>query len=233
MQYMQREYAGWPPKWAEVGSGQRFHDMMELMRYHRSKCVSFGRQDRYFIPIMMMSLTLVLLTGCASDSESIALAPSPPKFDPNAPREEITEIALETAIGAGQGLGTHGVRDASLTEGVKTAMRQDVIPKRCRIQDRFDRKALIAYEWGGRSRLGLDIDGLSYDNYEIEKVKVEYRLRFSAYKTSKERCRYASKWQGILGTGYNELFLREKDTIWEEINVLENDLEDGFDAVFH
>ncbi|HBR69640.1 MAG TPA: hypothetical protein DEA55_09725, partial [Rhodospirillaceae bacterium] len=106
MQYMQREYAGWPPKWAEVGSGQRFHDMMELMRYHRSKCVSFGRQDRYFIPIMMMSLTLVLLTGCASDSESIALAPSPPKFDPNAPREEITEIALETAIGAGQGLGT-------------------------------------------------------------------------------------------------------------------------------
>lgn len=203
------------------------------MKYGEMKRCYFTRKDRYFLRIMVMSLMAALVAGCSSDITTASLAPPPPEFDAEAAGEQITKLSIEPVIGAGQGLGTHGVSGDPAPEAVSVALQVEARPKGCRVQDRFDKKALLAYEWGGRSRLGLDVDGLSYDSYDVEQVKVEYRLRFQQYKTAKERCRYGSSWQGMLGSGYNELFVRENDTIWQELNVLENDVEDGWDTIFH
>lgn len=203
------------------------------MKYGGMKQCYFTRKDRYFLRIMAMSLMATLAAGCSSDMTTASLAPPPPKFDANVAREQITKLSIESVIGAGQGLGTQGVSGAPAPAAVSVALQVEARPKGCRVQDRFDKKALLAYEWGGRSRLGLDVDGLSYDSYEVEQVKIEYRLRFQEYKTTKERCRYNSNWQGILGTGYNELFIRENDTIWQELDILENDVEDSWDTIFH
>ncbi|GJL85166.1 MAG: hypothetical protein DHS20C02_09410 [Micavibrio sp.] len=234
MQRLHGFYVRKTHEWTEIRAECGFRDIMESMADNRMKQSCFVVQNSLILQIIFMSLVAITLVGCSSSTTTALLAPAPPKFDPNAPREAITELTVEPAIGAGQGLGAPQRGSVEpIPEAVAVAFEQEVRPKSCRIQDRFDRKALVAYEWGGRSRLGLDIDGISYDSYDVEQVKLEYRLRFDTYRTKKERCRYKSNWQGMVGTGYNELFVREDDTLWQEIDVLENDVEDGWDAIFH
>lgn len=91
--------------------------------------------------------------------------------------------------------------------------------KECRLKDRFDRKAVLAYEWD-RSRVSLDVNGLGFgwDGFsDVEEIKLEYRLRLQPEKPPREKCRYASHWQGIVGSGYNEFFVREENTVWEDL----------------
>ncbi len=204
------------------------------MVHNKIKQNGLAGQNSYILQIVFMSLMAVALAGCSSNMTTASLAPAPPKFDPDAPRDAITELSIEPAIGAGQGLGTpQGGSAEPVPEIVAVAFEQEVRPKSCRPQDRFDRKALVAYEWSGRNRLGFDIDGLSYDSYDVEQVKLQYRLRFDTYRTKKERCRYKSNWQGMIGTGYNELFMRENDTLWQELDVIQKDVEERWDTLFH
>lgn len=97
-------------------------------------------------------------------------------------------------------------------------------PVNCSVRDRFDRKSTIAYNFeGGKSRLGLhlDIDGPSLSNpgqLELEAVTVNYRYRFQALAGKREKCLYKSGWQGLLGSGYNEFFRRESNTVYEHLD---------------
>ena len=84
---------------------------------------------------------------------------------------------------------------------------------KCKIKYRFDRKEVLAYEWG-RNRLGFDVGGVKLGGGGINSVKIRYRLRIHPEKTKKEKCRYPSHWQGLIGSGYNEIFLRDEDNIW-------------------
>ncbi len=113
----------------------------------------------------------------------------------------------------------------------KTALRAEQTSKKCSIKDRIDRDDLIAYQWG-RSRLGVDVDGINMSSTELESIKFQYTLRLQAHKTRKEKCRYESGWQGMIGSGYNEMFIRQDDTIWDQIDKIKDDAEDAIDKLF-
>ncbi len=97
------------------------------------------------------------------------------------------------------------------------------VPGHCRLKDRFDRKTLIAYHFDGdQARLGLDVDmdgfGLSdFGSFDLEEVRLAFKYRLQPIRKKRERCLYRSSWQGLLGSGYNELMLREQDTIYQEL----------------
>lgn len=182
------------------------------------------KQGRTKILTVFPTVAVLMLAGCSSSSDSAFLAPAPPEFDFNAPRQPITTVDIAPPAG---GMETQPV-DETLDESVVAALEEQRIPAKCRIKDRFDRKDVLAFEWG-QNRLSFDVAGLGLDSYEIEKVRVRYRLRFQDYKTKKERCRYASSFQGLIGSGYNEFFVRKNDTVWEELKKLRGDVEDGLD----
>lgn len=103
--------------------------------------------------------------------------------------------------------------------------------KKCRINDRFDRKALVAYHWD-RNRLALDVDGINLGGSGNKGVRLEYRLRLQPGKTRKEKCLYESNWQGLIGSGYHELFVRENDTVWQELRRMRRDVMHRLDDNF-
>ena len=115
----------------------------------------------------------------------------------------------------------------------QTALRETTAEsKKCSIKDRIDRDAVVAYQWG-QNRVGLRVRGLDIVGGEgIDQVKLEYKLRLQPHKTRKEKCRYQSNWQGIIGTGYNEMFVREKDTVWDQIDEFTDQAEDTIDKIF-
>ncbi len=87
---------------------------------------------------------------------------------------------------------------------------------KCRWKDRLDRKAVIAYEWD-RSRFSMDVDGVNMSGNGEYGMRVEYKLRLQPEKRPRELCRYKSSWQGMIGSGYHEFFVREEDTVWQGI----------------
>lgn len=118
--------------------------------------------------------------------------------------------------------------------GQRMAMRKKTEEKECRLKDRFDRKALLAYEWS-RSRVALDVDGFNvgWDGVsEFESVKLEYRLRLQPEQTPREKCRYESRWQGALGSGYNEFFRREDGAVWQELKAYKDKAVNFIDDAF-
>lgn len=105
----------------------------------------------------------------------------------------------------------------------------------CNIKDRFDRKAVLAYQWGNhtRSRLALDVDGIGFDGGDIEGVKLEYTFRLQKEKPRKMGCRYQSNWQGMVGSGYNEMFLRPEDQgAKADLRQLRQDIQTRWDTVW-
>lgn len=107
--------------------------------------------------------------------------------------------------------------------GAKIPRFEEAKPvKTCSLGDRFDRGEVIAYEWD-RSRLGVDVDGLNMGGGSEDAVKLQYTLRLQHERSSAQACRYPSAWQGIAGSVYNELFLREEDTVWQELRAMRRD----------
>lgn len=98
----------------------------------------------------------------------------------------------------------------------------------CHIKDRFDRKAVLAYQWG-RNRIGLDIDGIGYDSMDLEEIKMTYRLRLQNHKRKKEKCRYNSSWQGMIGSSINEFYKREDDTVMQRFDALKKAVKNRMD----
>lgn len=126
---------------------------------------------------------------------------------------------------AGQGF----VREDSYQQEIaprKSSLNSDKVPAGCSIKDRFDRTETIAYQWG-QNRIGFThFGGINPDGGYLR-----YRLKFQPQQTSKERCRYKSSWQGLAGSAYNELYLRENNTVWDDLKVLRLDAESRLDTL--
>lgn len=172
----------------------------------------------------VLTTALFLVSGCATDSRHHALAPPPPAFNPAdaalamtrpAQMNDMTPASME-GLAAAPFADSTTLSDAEISAAL--GARRKAFVSDCSIGDRFDRDTTLAYNFkDGQSRLGLDIDGLSYDSLEIEAVKLEFRYRFSSGKTKKEKCRYESGFQGLVGSSYNEFVRREHNTIWNDI----------------
>lgn len=137
--------------------------------------------------------------------------------------EDISHI--EPAAGAGfmRG-GTYQQENASAP---RSGLGADSIPSGCSIKDRFDRTETIAYQWG-QNRLGFTYDTSGTD---FQGAFLRYRLKFQPHKTSKERCKYPAAWQGLVGSAYNEFYLRENNTVWQDLKVLRLDAESRLDTL--
>lgn len=115
----------------------------------------------------------------------------------------------------------------------RLALEDDRPPGHCSLRDRFDRKEVIAYNFSdGQSRLGLKlgVDGFSLSDpgFKFEEIKVNFRYRLQPVKNKREKCLYASPWQGLVGSGYNELVLREEHTVYE---ALDDEIDDAYDRL--
>lgn len=95
------------------------------------------------------------------------------------------------------------------------------LPAGCSLRDRFDRDGALAYNFSdGQSRLSLHMDmgNVGFGGVEVDKVMIKFRYKFQdGVSSRKERCRYPSGFQGLIGSGYNEFFLRKNDTVWDAL----------------
>ena len=95
----------------------------------------------------------------------------------------------------------------------------------CSIKDRFDRSSTLAYNFeDGKNRLEFNLDGKGPTfsdpgRLEFKGVGVRFVHKFQNIKSPKERCRYESPVQGLVGSVYNEFYLRENDTVFQELHA--------------
>jgi hypothetical protein len=96
----------------------------------------------------------------------------------------------------------------------------------CHFADRFDRGATLAYNFKDnqtRLALHLNLEGPSLgepSNLHLNSVMVRYTYKFSKPPASRrDKCRFQSSFQGVLGSAYNELFIRNSYTVWKELRT--------------
>ena len=114
----------------------------------------------------------------------------------------------------------------AIDHGHRANTKQDI--SGCSMKERFDRRDLIAYQWGD-NRIGFDVDGIGYDSMEIEEVKLTYRLRLQPIADRKEKCRRGGNWHGMAGTGYAEIVRHDGDAVLKEWRKLRRDMDDYLD----
>ena len=196
---------------------------------------NFHKGQKCFLNIILL-YSLLSLSGCSTSVKSASLAPSPPdvsrvlfsqdnyvSYQPHffAPPRVGVEIAIAKD--------TRSFENSELTINDTNALAVNgdtpvqASLKGCRFKDRFDRKAILAYEWN-RSRLSLDVKGINFDSGGDKGFRVEYKIRFQPEKTKKQRCRYSSSWQGLFGSSYNEFIVREDNAAWGEIITMKEEL---------
>lgn len=134
--------------------------------------------------------------------------------------------AMEPA--AGQGFVHEDSYPQEPAASHRTALDKNDLPAGCSLGDRFDRTETIAYQWG-QNRIGFTHDA---DGADVKGGFLRYKLKFQPHQTSKERCKYKSSWQGLVGSAYNELYLRESNTVWQDLKSLRADGESRLDTLF-
>ena len=94
----------------------------------------------------------------------------------------------------------------------------------CNIGDRFDRGATLAYNFDDnqtRVAFNLSLDGPKLSDpsrLEVNSAMIRYTHKFSKPPANKrEKCRFQSSFQGLVGSAYNELFIRNTFTVWKEL----------------
>jgi len=94
----------------------------------------------------------------------------------------------------------------------------------CDLGTRFDNSSALAYQFDNRQSrvsLHLSVDGPSFSNpgnLEFNSVMVRFTHKFQKPpKSRSENCLFPSKVQGLLGSAYNELFIRNNYTILDEL----------------
>lgn len=161
-------------------------------------------------------LSLIVLSACATEKGS---AP-PPSFHMEA-KETETRYAEQIDVASLQSIepaaGTSGPEDYRAYNAYQPYTAGAALEGRdtnnCGLGERFDHQALLAYQWG-RNRVGLNVDRVNaksvdhVKNHEAEEVKMTYRIKLQNNKGRAENCRYNSSWQGLIGSGYNEFYLR-------------------------
>lgn len=90
-----------------------------------------------------------------------------------------------------------------------------VIDDGCGVKDRFDSKGLLAYYSKDRTkRLSFHTGG-----FDEAILRYSFKLRNGLDKKDKKKmnCLYDSRFQGVLGSVYNEFNLREGDNAFDEM----------------
>jgi hypothetical protein len=93
---------------------------------------------------------------------------------------------------------------------------------RCSFAGRFDSHSALAYNFDdNRSQIGfnMSVNDHGAGLVNVSRAAVVFRYKFDQVKSPPraEKCRYASHWQGLVGSSYNELFLRDHNTLWGEV----------------
>lgn len=102
--------------------------------------------------------------------------------------------------------------------------------ERCSLKARFDTGETVAYQWDGNKRLGLDLDTRGPS---VTRAYLRFKMAFNPGKRDKpDKCLYQSNWQGLVGSGYNELFRRNDNTVWQEIRTLKSEAEERLNTLF-
>lgn len=164
--------------------------------------------------LWMAPVFAILITGCSPND--ITNAHRAPSYGRILIYNEVPPDYIPASLNA-------IVPAAGVSESSKSSHKPDQRPD-CSLRDRFDRKSAIAYNFAdGKSRLGLhvDIDGPGLSDpgeLEVEGVMLNFRYRFQPVEKKREKCLYRSAWQGLLGSGYNEFFERESDTVYEQLD---------------
>ncbi|MBI1301822.1 MAG: hypothetical protein GC137_09230 [Alphaproteobacteria bacterium] len=198
----------------------------------KKKLFTPTKKNKSLMQVFLL-LTALGLPGCLGAGKVQPLAPLPPAIDlasyENQKKSQdnmTTDHSIITVHQASEDGLMQEVVD--IKDAPKTAVVEE---KKCNLKDRFDRDAFLAYEWD-RSRLSMDVDGINTSGDGNMGIKIEYRLRFQKWKNKKERCRYDSQWQGLVGSGYNEMFRREDNTMWGEINKIRKKASEFVDEAF-
>jgi len=166
-----------------------------------------------------LGLSAFVLTSCissSSDPMDVARAMPPPDFDSKTLSSEIDqEIMLSVQSMVAQDV-LGGADDSS---NVTLRLETSEVIKSCRIKDKFDTDALIAYQME-EGRLSLDVDGIGYDSQKVNKVYLNYTVSLQPELEKKDHCRYASNYQGILGSVYSEIVVHQGQNLSEEVEHL-------------
>ncbi len=167
------------------------------------------RKGQNYLFNLILYLSLLTLSGCITTEKTAPLAPSPPA-------KNITDSSSQKQMLYQPYYFADPLQDKDTT--IKTTITTPVSPakKDCRLKDKFDRKSVLAYEWG-RNKISLDIDGINLKPSSTKAVRFEYKLRIQPEKTKKQRCRFPSNWQGLLGSSYNEIFIRKDKKLWADL----------------
>lgn len=84
----------------------------------------------------------------------------------------------------------------------------------CTLRDRFDNSAALTYNMdGGERQLSLHMSSGGGAMLRFTKSFGEIKSK------GREKCRVASKFQGVLGSSFNELFRRNTYTIGQELRA--------------
>ena len=188
------------------------------------------KSTKEFSKSLFCLFSLLTLSGCITSGTSLSLAPSPPdqpylvSYTDNY-RDDVSSRSSGdyVAFAPDYAESVSAISSVRASEGRVSASLSEKKSYKCRLKDRFDRKAVLAYEWD-RSRLSMDVDGINMSSFGSDMaVRVEYKLRIHPEKPKKLKCREGSNWQGLIGTGYHELFVREEDTVWDKVRDVRKD----------
>lgn len=154
-----------------------------------------------------------LLSACSMDLQSGHTAVSAPDFD---------SPASMNSMGKGITLDDYETPSAKVTKLGLTA--DEVRAFGCSMGDRFDRGAALAYNFKddqSRVALHLSMEGPSFSDpgrLQFNSVMVRFTHKFQKPSTTeKKKCLFPSGFQGMAGSIYNEFFVRENYTIWQEL----------------
>ncbi len=150
-------------------------------------------------------------------------------FAPQSSKTPIERLDFETSIATAgevkQGLAVEDYDPKSSVNPAKMGLSEDQSKALgCSIGDRFDRGATLAYNFDdhqSRIALHLSMNGPSFSEptqVEFNSVMVRFTHKFSKPPESKrDKCRFQSNFQGLIGSAYNEFFIRNNYTVWKEI----------------
>jgi hypothetical protein len=169
-------------------------------------------------------LSFALLLSACAEGGMFSSDTSPPGYyeatGVNLPDQ--ARVARVTYIGSSA---ANAYASASLSPNAAALSESGGGGKNCDFGDRFDRHTTLAYNFDDRHQLGfnLGVNNHGDDNaVTVSHALLVFHYKFNSVKSPSvpdeaAKCRYASHWQGMVGSAYNELFLRDSNTVWSEL----------------
>jgi hypothetical protein len=164
-------------------------------------------------------LLALALSGCMGSGSRYSDVPPPDYWYNGSSTDSHEHVAMSDQYSAATP--THDEGGRSYTYGAPSFTPADY--DGCKITDRFDNRSTIAYNFDDRHQLAFNMaindDGGSMG---VSRAVVVFHYKFDAPKPSRSdarraKCRYDSHWQGLVGSTYNELFLRDHNSVWTQM----------------